>query len=137
MNKKYARLSTRVKAAVLDGIVLMILIYSATEILNLFDTVSNYVRISIFIFIFLLYEPLLVSIFGATVGHFFSDIVVKKAKDEKKNISFPVAVIRFILKATLGWLSLLTINGSEKAQAIHDSVVNSVVKPYMNPLSEI
>ncbi len=130
MENNYAKLSTRVKAAVIDSIVLMILMYSATEIFNLFESVSNTFRILVFIFIFLLYEPILVSIFGATIGHFFNDIVVKKEKNETQNINFPSAIIRFILKASLGWLSLLTINGNKKGQAIHNSFVKSIVKPY-------
>ncbi|MFI1743139.1 RDD family protein [Thalassobellus sediminis] len=130
MGNNYARLSTRVKAAVIDSIVLITLMYSATEIFNAFETVSNTVRISVFIFLFLLYEPILVSIFGATIGHFFNDIVVKKEKDETKNINFPIAIVRFILKAALGWLSLLTIHGDKKGQAIHDSFAKSIVKPF-------
>lgn len=130
MNKRYALLSTRIKAAVIDGIVLILLIYLATELLSLFESVPSYIRISIFIFIFILYEPLLISVFGATVGHFFNDIVVKNANNEKRNISFPLAVVRFLLKITLGWLSLITISGSKKGQAIHDSAAYSVVLPY-------
>lgn len=130
MENNYARLSTRVKAAVIDSIVLITLMYSATEIFNVFEFVSNSVRISVFIFIFLLYEPILVTLFGATVGHFFNDIVVKKEKNETQNINFPTAVIRFILKATLGWISLLTIHGDKKGQAIHDSFAKSIVKPF-------
>jgi len=132
MNKKYARLSTRVKAAFIDGIVLILLMYSATEILNLFDSVPNYVRMSIFIFVFFLYDPILISFFGATVGHFFNDIVVKSESNEKKNIIFPLALIRFILKILLGWISLLTVNGNEKGQAIHDFAAKSIVKEYQN-----
>lgn len=130
MENNYARLSTRVKAAVIDSIVLITLMYAATEIFNLFESVSNTVRISVFIFLFLLYEPILVTILGATVGHFFNDIVIKKEKNENQNINFPTAIIRFILKAALGWLSLLTINGDKKGQAIHDSFAKSIVKVY-------
>ncbi|MFI1771506.1 RDD family protein [Thalassobellus citreus] len=130
MENNYARLSTRVKAAVIDSIVLITLMYSASEIFNAFETVSNGVRISVFIFIFLIYEPILVTLFGASVGHFFNDIVVKKEKDETKNINFPIAVIRFIIKALLGWLSLLTIHGDKKGQAIHDRFAKSIVKAY-------
>jgi uncharacterized RDD family membrane protein YckC len=130
MTSKYARLPTRVKAAIIDSIVLILLMYSASEILNLLGTIPNYVRTTIFLIIFVFLEPILVSIFGATVGHFFSDIVVKRQNDEKKNINFLVALIRYILKILLGWLSLLTITGNDKQQAIHDLAANSVVKQY-------
>ncbi len=130
MNKEYATLSTRVKAAVIDSIVIIVTMYTVTEIIDLFNTVPNFVRILVFVFIFFLYEPILVTIYGATIGHFFNDIVVKKEQDEEKNINFFSAILRYTLKIALGWVSLLTITGNEKSQAIHDKVVNSVVKPY-------
>ncbi|CAH8283666.1 putative RDD family membrane protein YckC [Mariniflexile fucanivorans] len=130
MKKNYAQLSTRIKAAFVDSVVLITLMYSASEILNLFDTVPNYIRIVIFTFLFLLYEPILVSIYGATIGHFFNDIVVKSEKDETQNIIFPKAILRYILKFLLGWISFLTISGNEKKQAIHDLAAKSIVKPY-------
>ncbi len=130
MEDKYAQIFTRVKAATIDGIVIIVLMYSATEILNLFEAAPNYIRISVFVSIFLVYEPILISFFGATVGHFFSDIVVKREHDEQRNILFPKAVIRFICKFSLGWISLLTISGNEKKKAIHDHVSGSVVLKY-------
>ena len=54
-------------------------------------------------------------------------IRVKKDNDQLKNISFPYAVIRFIIKISLGWISLLTIYGNEKGTAIHDYLAKSVV----------
>ena len=132
MNNKYASILSRVKALVIDSIILILLMYSATEIFSLFDNIPNYIRIGVFLFLFLFYEPILVSIFGATVGHFFNDIVVKRESNENKNISFPFALSRFITKLFLGWISLLTVNGNEKRKAIHDYAGKSVVLPYQN-----
>lgn len=130
MEDTYARLFTRVKAAAIDGIVIIFLMYSATEVLNLFEEIPDYIRISIFAFLFLFYEPILVSLYGATVGHFFSDIVVKRDHNEQRNILFPKAIIRFICKFFLGWISLLTVSGNEKRKAIHDYLGGSVVLKY-------
>ena len=127
MDAVYASLQSRIKAAVIDGIIIIVLMYSVTEILNYFSDVPSSVRMYLFIFFFILYEPILVSLFGSTAGHYYSDIKVKRANNLRKNIIFPLALIRFILKLLLGWLSLLTVTGTEKRQAIHDSVVNSVV----------
>ncbi len=127
MNDDYARLPSRVKAAFIDGVTIIILIYGITEILSLFDFVPNYIRGGLFFLVFFLYEPLLISLFGRTVGHLLCDLVVKNGENEKKNILFHLAVIRFILKVLLGWLSLLTVTGNEKNQAIHDFAANSVV----------
>jgi len=127
MKDTYAILPDRVKAAVIDGIVLIAAMYGIAEILNLFEHVPNYVRIAVAVFIFLLYDPILTSRFGGTIGHSYSNINVKKDSDRAMNISFSAAVLRFILKAALGWLSLLTVTNSEKKKAIHDLVVGSVV----------
>lgn len=130
MEDKYAQIFTRVKAAVIDGIVIVVLMYLATEVLSLFEDVPNYIRISIFSFLFLCYEPILISLFGASVGHFFSDVVVKREDNEQRNILFPKAVVRFICKFFLGWISLLTVGGNEKKKAIHDYIGGSVVLKY-------
>ena len=44
-----------------------------------------------------------------------------------KNISFPFALVRYLLKMFLGWISLLTITANDKKKAIHDFVAKSVV----------
>ena len=127
---EYATLNKRVKAAVYDSFILIIFMYCCTEVFTVIGGVSNPIKIITFIILFFLYEPILVSIFGATIGHFFNDIVVKKETNPTKNIYFHIAIIRFLVKLTLGWLSLLTVTGTKKHQAIHDKVVNSIVIPF-------
>ncbi|WP_299130064.1 RDD family protein [uncultured Winogradskyella sp.] len=127
MNNNYARLQSRIKAAVIDGIILMALMYCTSELLNSIENVNPSVRMYLFILYVVLYEPLLVSVFGSTLCHYYSDIKVRQEKNNSKKMSFPLAFVRFIIKSLLGWLSLLTITGSEKHQAIHDSIVKSFV----------
>ncbi|AZQ44490.1 RDD family protein [Nonlabens ponticola] len=127
MSYQYASLPDRIKAAIIDGIILIIAMYLTTDILSRFDHVSDFVRITIFVILFFLYDPLMVSIFGGTLGHLLSDISVKKHQDETTNINFIKSIVRFFLKITLGWLSLLTVTGNERKQAIHDLAVGSVV----------
>jgi uncharacterized RDD family membrane protein YckC len=123
----YPGLLKRTKAALLDTVVLIIFMYSISELFNMFDNVSDAIRLSAFIFIFFLYDPLFVSLFGGTVGHKQQDLGVKKEQNELKNISFLSAILRFITKSTLGWLSFLTMSMSSKNKAIHDYVAGSVV----------
>ena len=130
MQTKYAPISTRIKAVIIDSIAIIVLMYATVEVFNLFESIPNYIRISVFVSLFILYEPLLVSIFGATLGHFFNDIVVKQEANENRNINFLLAIIRFITKSLLGWVSLLTVNSNSKKKAIHDYVAQSVVLPY-------
>ena len=127
MKKKYAILPDRIKAVVIDSIILIALMFTVTEIFALFEVVLNFFRIMAFIFIFVLYDPILTAKYGATVGHSFSNIVVKNEKDHTKNITFPKALIRFLIKFSLGWISLVTVTGNEKRKAIHDFAAGSIV----------
>lgn len=123
----YAGLFDRVKAIIIDSIVLIIFMVIITDIFSLFQDLSDHLRIVAFIFIFLLYDPLCISLFGRTIGHMLIGISVKRENNSNKNISFPLAFIRYVVKALLGWISLLTIMSNEKRQAIHDSMVKSIV----------
>lgn len=125
--ENYPGVSDRFKAIVTDGIIIVIFMFIASYIFSLFESVHNYARIIAFVFIFLLYDPLFTSIFGGTIGHMMLGIQVKRESNEQKNILFPLALLRYIVKATLGVISLLTISGNEKRKAIHDYLAGSVV----------
>lgn len=124
---EYATLLKRVKAAIVDFLVLMGLILLVSTILSKFENVPDFVRIILFILIFFLYDPILTSTIGATLGHLFLGLRIRRSKDENRKIIFPIAIVRFILKALLGWVSLLTISVIKKKKAIHDLVAGSVV----------
>ena len=125
--KIYPGVFDRVKAMVTDGIILVVFMVATSSVFSLFNDVHDIVRVSAFVFIFLLYDPLLTSFWGGTIGHRLIGIRVRKERDEQCNIQFPFAVLRYIVKATLGWISLLTIGGNNKGKAIHDYVAGSVV----------
>ncbi len=127
MKKDYPILLDRVKAATIDAIILIAIMYAASEVFALFESVPNYIRMIVLVFVFILYDPIFTSLFGGTIGHSFIGIGVRKDNDTDDNISFPNAFLRFIIKAILGWISLLTITGNKKKKAIHDFAVNSVV----------
>lgn len=123
----YAGIFDRVKAVIIDSIILIILMYVTTDLLSLFDNVPNSARIIAFVCIFCLYDPMLTSVFGGTIGHKLSGIRVKQEEHPEKNIPFLLALLRYITKASLGWISLLTVSGHEKKKAIHDAIAGSVV----------
>lgn len=124
---KPAGVFKRVKAVFVDTIFIMMIIYTASFLFAQFEGVNETIRGIVFISIFVLYEPLLVSFFGSSLGHMFCDLRVQKDDDAGKNISIPVAIIRFLLKTALGWISLLSISGDSKKRAIHDFAAKSVV----------
>lgn len=126
-NEIYPGVADRVKAVVADSIVIIIFMIIVTYSFSIFENVPDNARIIAFIFIFFLYDPIFTSLFGGTIGHMMFGIRVKRDKNRKKNILFPLAIIRFLVKASLGWISLLTVSGNKKRKAIHDSLVGSVV----------
>lgn len=127
MNVTYALLPSRVKALVIDQVIIIAAMYLVSELFILFESVSTIFRIAAFVILFLIYEPFFVSFFGGTIGHQYSNISVRSEGDITRKILFPWAVVRLITKVALGWLSLLMVTSSTKRQAIHDVVVKSVV----------
>ena len=68
----------------------------------------------------------MVSLTGASIGHHAKQIRIQNATTSK-NLSIIRAVIRFIIKSLLGWLSISLIFTTQRHQALHDKVVGSVV----------
>ncbi len=126
-SKEYPTLVKRIKAAITDSIIIIIFMFVISDLFSSFESVPKELRIFAFVFIFILYDPIGTSFFGGTIGHKMVGIRVKRESNEQKNILFLLAIIRFIIKALLGWLSFLTIGTSVKRMAIHDIVVKSVV----------
>jgi RDD family protein len=125
---RYGRFLRRFQAAVIDGIVMVLSIFGAVFIAvtlnseHLARTLGFSVAIG-----WLLYEPLLVSLTGSTVGHYFCNLRVVDNRTGG-NINFFKAVLRTILKAVLGWLSFITMATTLRHQAIHDLATHSTVQ---------
>jgi uncharacterized RDD family membrane protein YckC len=132
----YPGLLDRIKALIADSIVIVILIFIISSVFSWFEHVPDIARIIAFVFVFLLYDPIFTSVFGGTIGHMIVGIRVKKDTDEQKNISFPLALLRYVVKAFLGGISLLTVSGNQQGKAIHDFVADSVVI-YAKPREQI
>jgi uncharacterized RDD family membrane protein YckC len=124
---KYGSLINRVKAILIDFIILIGFGVLVSMLFAKFENVPNYFRIIAFVLIFILYDPLCTSLLGGTAGHFLMGLRVRRSSDETKRIIFPVAIARFLAKVILGSISLLTVTGNKKSRAIHDSIAGSVV----------
>lgn len=125
MYKEYPSILDRIKSTTIDTIIIIGFMYLASEILNTFENIPNYFRMIVFIGIWL-YEPILTS-FGATIGNDKMEIRVRSNSDHSKRINFFQAVIRFIIKILLGWLSFITVFSSKKSRTIHDYLSGSVM----------
>ncbi|MCT4645459.1 MAG: RDD family protein [Carboxylicivirga sp.] len=127
METNYGSLIDRIKALTIDSVVIMALGLITAISFSQFENIPDYIRGVAFVFVFLLYDPIFTSLFGGTIGHLLIGLRVRRDKDHSKKIIFPAAILRFIIKIFLGWISLLTVTGNKKNKSIHDSVVSSVV----------
>lgn len=123
----YASLSDRIKAFTIDQILLIVTMFITSELLSNFENVPTSIRIILFISFFFLYEPICISFFKGTIGQQYINIKVEKDNDQGTAVNFFLVIIRNLLKYSLGWISLLTISSSPKKQAVHDSIVKSIV----------
>lgn len=123
----YPGVSERMKAMVMDSMFIVLMIFGVTYLFAQFDDVSATIRTVALVFIFGLYDPFMTSAFGATLGHRSMGIRVRRVSDHDRRISFPLALVRYVTKALLGWLSLLTVGSNKQKLAIHDMAVGSVV----------
>ena len=126
MEEKYPQLTDRIQSTFIDTILIVILMFVFASILDKFDNVPDWVRIVMFAGLFIVYEPICMTL-GSTLGNYLKGIRVRKDLDSTKRINIFQAIIRYPVKVFLGWISFLTINSNPKRRAIHDLVSGSVM----------
>ena len=124
---EYPSLVRRVQAMFIDFIVILCIFTIASLIIGAIGEVADSVRAGILIFCFVLYEPLLISSRGGTIGHYLLKMRVKSYQNSERNINFILAILRILFKAALGWVSFLTVTSNEERRAIHDMISGSIV----------
>ncbi|MBL0315816.1 MAG: RDD family protein [Flavobacteriales bacterium] len=124
---EYPRILDRVKAIMADSVVYIILMTLSAYLFDQFDHVPDYARILAFVIIFVIYDPLLTSLFGGTLGHFVIGLRVVRYRDRSKKVIFPIALIRSTIKLILGSISMLAMHSDEEHRAIHDYMSGSIV----------
>jgi uncharacterized RDD family membrane protein YckC len=126
MLEKYPQLTDRIQSTFIDTILIIILMFVFSNILERYEDVPDWVRIALFALLFLVYEPLCMTM-GCTLGNYVKNIRVRKFSDTTKRINIIQALLRYPVKVALGWVSFLTINSNPKRRAIHDLVSGSVM----------
>lgn len=125
MSKIYfANYSRRIQAALLDGIFLLVIFVSLIILAS--NVESQWMKVSMFVFVGLLFEPLLVSTTGASLGHHYKGLRVEK-DGSGRNLNLFEAILRFFIKSILGAFSLVFFLTTKRHKALHDMAVNSVV----------
>jgi len=125
---RYARFSRRLRAMLFDWIITLIVIYGAVLLATSVgsDDFSRALGVLVIVAL-LLYEPILVSRIGGTLGHYFNNLRVVD-KDDGGNISFPKACARAVIKGVLGLYSFVILAATSRNQAVHDLLTGSTVQ---------
>jgi uncharacterized RDD family membrane protein YckC len=122
----YPRLIRRVQAYLIDIFIIVFLAVGLFLLVTAIAVEPPWLRIAIVFVPFFIFEPVLVSFTGGTVGHHLLKLKVQNASNIK-NINIVLAFFRYILKSLLGTISLLFVLTTRKHQAIHDFLTNSIV----------
>lgn len=123
---EYPSLSDRVQSTFIDGIFIIIMMFAFATILDKYGDAPNWIRIVLFFGLWAVYEPACTTL-GFTIGNYLKGIRVRNYEDVSKKINFFQALIRYILKFLLGWISFITIHGNPERRAIHDLAAGSVM----------
>ncbi len=126
MEEKYPQLVDRLQSTFIDLLLLVVLTFGFSFILDKTGNPPDWVKKILFFGLWVVYDPLCTSL-GYTLGNYIKGIRVRKASDTSKRINLFQALVRYVFKMMLGWLSFLTINTNPRKQAIHDFIVGSVV----------
>jgi uncharacterized RDD family membrane protein YckC len=125
----YARAPPRLRALVRDlGVQLVILlcvVVPPTVLANQ-DVLRVLAPVSLLAFVF--YEPVLIALRGATLGHSSLNLRIVRARDFGR-VSFARALLRTVVKWIFGLPSFLAMYFTSKHQAIHDLAAGTVVIP--------
>ena len=127
-NPAYARFAPRLRAVLIDSIILTLVLVTALALAVALksDDVARVFGFTV-VAVWLLYEPLLVSLTGSTVGHYLNNLRVVDDRSGR-NLSFPKAVARVVIKTILGWVSFIAMALTRRHQAVHDLLTRSTVQ---------
>jgi uncharacterized RDD family membrane protein YckC len=116
----------RFQSLLADSIVIILLMFILSSVLENFESLSNTVKILLFFVLWAIYEPLATAL-GFTLGNYIAGIRVRNYKNPSLKINFLQSFIRFIIKVLFGWLSLITIFSNKERRALHDLVSGSII----------
>jgi len=123
---EYPLLTERVQSTFIDTIFIITLMFAFSAILDKVDNPPDWLRVAMFFSIWLMYEPVSTTL-GCTLGNYVKGIRVRCFSDTARRINIFQALLRYVCKVLLGWISFLTINSTPGRRTIHDLVSGSVM----------
>ncbi len=124
----YARFSRRLRGIVIDWVIAMVLLFGGVMAASVTGNSDLSRTLGYLVVVFLLlYEPLLVTFTGGTLGHWLTNL---RVVDDRTggNVSFPKALARLVIKGVLGWYSFVILAATRRNQAVHDLLTRSTVQ---------
>jgi uncharacterized RDD family membrane protein YckC len=122
----YATLPRRIKASIIDGVVLLTLIIMFPLIVGMLTGRDSWLNTIAMFTPPLLLEPFLITFLGFTLGQYIFGIQVVKL-DTGDKCPLVASFVRYFAKTILGSLSIAYILFSKKHQAIHDHLAKTLV----------
>ncbi|MGN6436308.1 MAG: RDD family protein [Agriterribacter sp.] len=126
IHTRYPLLSERIQSTFIDTVFIVILMFIFASVLDRFENVPDGVRITLFVLVWIVYDPVCTSL-GFTLGNYIKGLRVRQHENVDKKINVFQAALRYLIKIFLGWISFLTINTNKEKRALHDFVAGSVV----------
>ena len=123
--KMYPRLLRRVRAVLIDEVVLLAALAGWWATIGLSDA-SAAVKVVALCLVFVAVDPILVAWTGGTVGHHLMGMKVRSATRDKR-VNLWVATVRGLLRYLLGAVSMVLILVTKRHQAIHDLATGTIV----------
>src|SRR5688572_8669665 len=122
---EYPTLSERVQSTFIDTVFIIALMFVFASVLERYENAPDWIRIALFFSIWGVYEPVCTSL-GFTLGNYFKNIRVRRVSDISRKVNILQALIRYILKGLLGWISFLSMHLNPQRRAIHDFAAGSI-----------
>ncbi|WP_444930942.1 RDD family protein [Microbulbifer sp. SSSA002] len=122
----YPKLSRRFRALMIDSLVLIAVTVLSIAIGTSIDFTNEVYQSVLILLLIVLFEPVLVSLTGGSVGHHLVGVRIRKIASDKR-INIVQAIIRTLFKLLLGVPSLIFVLTSKKYQALHDFISMSLV----------
>lgn len=121
----YARLTTRIKAMLIDSIIFVLWILIVPAIVKSSNQDASATRMWLILSPIVIYETLMISIFACTIGQRLMGIRV--LREDYSKVPLHISFIRWITKSLLGLYSFIYMFFTDKLQAIHDRIAGTVV----------
>jgi uncharacterized RDD family membrane protein YckC len=125
---QYARFARRLRGMFVDWVLALIIIFGAILIaVSVGNEIVSRILAFVVVLLLVLYEPLLVSRTGGTLGHWYTNL---RVVDDRTGGNLPLrtAVIRAGIKAVLGAYSFVVMMATRRNQALHDLLTRSTVQ---------